>query len=65
MPGEVSGTPTAARSRTRRKADTLARLRELAEEYVYFQITPHRILAWRESNELGGRQLMRGGEWLD
>jgi hypothetical protein len=39
--------------------------RELAEEYVYLRITPHTIQAWREANELEGRQLMRGGEWLD
>jgi hypothetical protein len=39
--------------------------RTLAEEYVYLRITPHEIQAWRESNELAGRQLMRKGEWLD
>jgi Pyridoxamine 5'-phosphate oxidase len=39
--------------------------RTLADEYVYLRITPHRIQAWREANELAGRQLMRGGEWLD
>jgi nitroimidazol reductase NimA-like FMN-containing flavoprotein (pyridoxamine 5'-phosphate oxidase superfamily) len=38
--------------------------RTLAEEYVYLRITPHEIQAWREANELEGRQLMRGGEWL-
>ena len=38
--------------------------RTLAEEYIYLRITPHSIQAWRESNELQGRQLMRGGEWL-
>jgi hypothetical protein len=36
-----------------------------AEEYVYLRITPDSIQAWRESNELKGRRLMRGGEWLD
>jgi hypothetical protein len=35
-----------------------------AEEYVYLRITPHDIQAWREANELPGRQVMRGGEWL-
>ena len=35
-----------------------------AEEYVYLRITPHEIQAWRESNELAGRRLMRKGEWL-
>jgi Pyridoxamine 5'-phosphate oxidase len=39
--------------------------RTLAEEYVYLLITPQSIQAWREANELDGRQLMRGGEWLD
>jgi len=39
--------------------------RTLADEYVYFRIAPHSIQAWREANELAGRQLMRGGEWLD
>jgi nitroimidazol reductase NimA-like FMN-containing flavoprotein (pyridoxamine 5'-phosphate oxidase superfamily) len=38
--------------------------RELAEEYVYLRLTPETIQAWREANELTGRQLMRGGEWL-
>jgi len=39
--------------------------RTLAEEYVYLRITPQSIQAWREANELEGRQLMRRGEWLD
>jgi hypothetical protein len=38
--------------------------RKLAEEYVYLRITPQAIQAWRESNELADRQLMRGGAWL-
>ena len=38
--------------------------RTLANEYVYLRITPHEIQAWREANELAGRQLMRKGEWL-
>jgi hypothetical protein len=37
----------------------------LTTEYVYLRITPHEIQAWREANELEGRQLMRRGEWLD
>ena len=32
--------------------------------YVYFRIRPSRIQAWREANELSGRDLMRDGEWL-
>jgi pyridoxamine 5'-phosphate oxidase-like protein len=34
------------------------------EEYVYLRIAPQEVLAWRESNELAGRRLMRKGEWL-
>lgn len=33
--------------------------------YVYIRLTPDRIQAWRESNELAGRQLMENGAWLD
>ena len=38
--------------------------RELSTPYLFFRITPVRIQAWREANELEGRLLMRGGEWL-
>jgi hypothetical protein len=38
--------------------------RQLAEPYNYFRIRPQRLQAWREANELEGRDLMRGGEWL-
>jgi hypothetical protein len=38
--------------------------RTLADEYVYLRITPRRIQAWREVNELTGRLLMRDGAWL-
>ena len=31
--------------------------------YLYFHIRPQRIQAWREANELEGRELMRGGRW--
>lgn len=30
---------------------------------VYVRITPHRIQAWHEVNEIEGRDLMLGGEW--
>jgi Pyridoxamine 5'-phosphate oxidase len=33
-------------------------------EYVYFQVTPQMIQAWREADELAGRVVMRGGRWL-
>jgi hypothetical protein len=32
--------------------------------YRYFRILPQRLQAWREANELEGRELMRGGRWL-
>jgi len=38
--------------------------RELDEPYQYFLIRPRRIQAWREANELRGRDLMREGRWL-
>jgi hypothetical protein len=39
--------------------------REETARYAYFQITPRRIQAWREENELADRDLMRDGRWLD
>ena len=39
--------------------------RTLADEYVYLRIAPREIQAWRESNELEGRVLMRDGAWLE
>jgi hypothetical protein len=38
--------------------------REETDRYAYFRITPRRIQAWREENELAGRDLMRDGRWL-
>ncbi len=38
--------------------------RALATPYRWFRISPHRIQAWREENELPGRELMRDGRWL-
>jgi hypothetical protein len=32
--------------------------------YIYFRIRPERIQAWREANELAGRELMRDGHWV-
>jgi len=31
--------------------------------YLYFRIRPQRLQAWREANELEGRELMRNGHW--
>jgi hypothetical protein len=38
--------------------------RQLAGAYRYFRLRPQRLQAWREANELEGRDLMRGGAWL-
>ena len=38
--------------------------RELETPYQYLRLRPVRLLAWREANELEGRELMRSGEWL-
>ncbi|NGO80932.1 pyridoxamine 5'-phosphate oxidase family protein [Streptomyces sp. YC504] len=35
-----------------------------AEAYRWFRVTPRRIQAWREANEIQGRDLMRDGRWL-
>ncbi|WP_405483687.1 pyridoxamine 5'-phosphate oxidase family protein [Streptomyces sp. NBC_00009] len=39
--------------------------RTLTSEYLYFRVTPQRVQAWREANELAGRDLMREGEWIE
>lgn len=38
--------------------------REPTSTYLYFRIHPQRLQAWREANELAGRDLMRGGHWI-
>ncbi len=38
--------------------------RQLTTPYLYFWIDPRRLQAWREANELQGRDLMRGGQWI-
>ncbi len=38
--------------------------RTLATPYRWFRITPRRIQAWREVDELPERELMRSGRWL-
>jgi hypothetical protein len=38
--------------------------RQLTSSYLYFRIHPQRLQAWREANELTGRELMRGGHWV-
>jgi hypothetical protein len=39
--------------------------RRAGEAYVFLVLRPVRIQAWRESNEISGRTLMRDGAWLD
>ncbi|MEU9290171.1 pyridoxamine 5'-phosphate oxidase family protein [Streptomyces sp. NPDC048275] len=38
--------------------------RRLTTAYLYFRVTPLRVQAWREANELTGRDLLRDGAWL-
>jgi len=38
--------------------------RLLTTSYRWFRITPSRVQAWREVDELEGRELMQGGRWL-
>jgi hypothetical protein len=38
--------------------------RDAGGDYVYLVLRPDRVQAWRESNEIAGRLLMRGGAWL-
>ena len=38
--------------------------RALSTPYRWFRISPRRIQAWREVDELADRELMRDGRWL-
>jgi hypothetical protein len=38
--------------------------RALATPYRWFRISPRRVQAWRDVNELPDRELMREGRWL-
>ena len=38
--------------------------RELTDPYTYFRVEPRRLQAWREADELAGRDLVRDGRWL-
>jgi hypothetical protein len=33
--------------------------------FRWFRVTPRRVQAWREADELAGRDLMRDGQWLN
>lgn len=37
--------------------------RQSVGDYVYIIVQPSTIRAWREENELAGREIMRGGRW--
>ncbi|WP_329456282.1 pyridoxamine 5'-phosphate oxidase family protein [Streptomyces sp. NBC_01497] len=37
--------------------------REESAPYVYFRVSPRRLQAWRESNEIAGRDLIVDGRW--
>lgn len=39
--------------------------RDLSPPYLFFHLHPQRVQAWREADELAGRDLMRNGHWLD
>ncbi len=38
--------------------------RQSKDDYTYLLMTPSTIRAWREENELAGREIMRDGQWL-
>ncbi|MBW5423875.1 pyridoxamine 5'-phosphate oxidase family protein [Streptomyces sp. BG9H] len=38
--------------------------REPGPRYRWFRVTPRRVQAWREVNEMSGRELMCDGRWL-
>jgi hypothetical protein len=61
-------TETAATEITAEEGDAFAAKtgfdpRELTG-YAYFRIRPQRLQAWREANELTGRDLIRDGDWV-
>ncbi len=39
--------------------------RDEGDPYVFLVLRPVRIQAWRESNEISGRTLMKDGAWLE
>jgi len=65
--GTVDTVPLAelpAEEADRFAADTGFEPRQLATPYLYFRVRPVRVQAWREANEIKGRELMRDGQWL-
>jgi hypothetical protein len=61
----MSGGPRsgAERRRDRFAARTGFDPRALTTPYRWFRVAPQRIQAWREADELSGRELMRDGRW--
>lgn len=55
IPGEVGDAFAAKTGFDPRRLDT---------PYLYFRIRPERMQAWREVDELEGRELMRDGRWI-
>ncbi|MGC5014150.1 pyridoxamine 5'-phosphate oxidase family protein [Streptosporangium sp. DT93] len=37
--------------------------RAASTPYLWFRVVPRRVQAWREVNEMSGRELMRDGHW--
>ena len=65
--GSVTAIPTGDLDPS--EADRFARRtgfdpRETSSSYLFFRVLPSRIQAWREENELRGRDVMRDGRWL-
>jgi hypothetical protein len=60
----VVATPSIAGAGDRFVAHTGFDPRALATPYRWFRISPRRIQAWREVNEMPDRELMRDGRWL-
>ena len=58
------GGAAGARVGSDRGADGRFDPRAPATPYRWFRISPRRIQAWREVNELPDRELMRDGSWL-
>jgi len=58
------GGAAGARVGSDRGADGRFDPRAPATPYRWFRISPRRIQAWREVNELPDRELMRDGRWL-
>lgn len=39
--------------------------RTASTPYLFVVLRPERVQAWREADEIAGRTIMRGGDWLD